>query len=107
MTWVYLACAILTEVSATLSLRVATTGRKAWYAAVLVGYGLAFLFLTLTLGHGMGIGVAYGIWAATGVGLTAIAGRVLFKEPFTWVMALGIAFIMGGVLLVELGRTTH
>ena len=52
---------------------------------------------------GLGIGVAYGIWAASGVALTAVASKFLFKEPFTWVMALGIALIIGGVLLVELG----
>ena len=55
------------------------------------------------LALGLGIGVAYGIWAASGVALTAVASKFLFKEPFTWVMALGIALIIGGVLLVELG----
>ena len=54
----------------------------------------------------MPLGVAYGIWAAAGVALTAIGSRVFFKEPLTRVMVLGIALIMAGVLLVELG-TSH
>jgi small multidrug resistance pump len=103
MAWVLLALAILSEVSATLSLRAATTGRKAWYVVVVVGYLLAFVLLTLTLQRGVGIGVAYGIWAAAGVALTAVAGKFLFKEPLTKIMGVGIGCIMAGVLLVELG----
>jgi small multidrug resistance pump len=51
----------------------------------------------------MPLGVAYGIWAAAGVALTAVIGRLLFKEPFTWLMGLGILLIVGGVLCIELG----
>lgn len=103
MAWVFLVLAILSEVGATLSLRVASTGRARWYVPVVSGYLLAFLFLTQTLQRGIGIGVAYGIWAATGVALTAVAGKFLFREPFTRTMALGIGCIIAGVLLVELG----
>ena len=103
MAWLFLACAILVEVTATLSLRMATTGRKAWYGVVAVGYLLAFVLLTLTLRHGVGIGAAYGIWAAAGVALTAVASKVFFTEPLTATMGVGIGCIMPGVLLVELG----
>lgn len=103
MAWVFLALAILSEVSAALSLKAAMEGRKAWYAVVAVGYAVAFTALTLVLDLGMGIGVAYGIWAASGVAITAVASKYLFKEPFTKVMAAGIAMVAAGVLLVELG----
>jgi small multidrug resistance pump len=106
MGWVYLAIAIVFEVAGTLSLRVASTGRKAWYAAVAAGYAVAFVFLALTLSHGIGLGVTYGIWAATGVALTAIASRIFFKESLTLVMTFGIALVIVGVLLIETG-TTH
>ncbi|RGC66600.1 Multidrug resistance protein EbrA [Micromonospora sp. MW-13] len=107
MRWIFLTGAILAEVSAALALRAATTGCKRWYAVVLSGYALAFILLTLALGQGLGIGVAYGIWAAAGVALTAVASHVLFEEPFTWLMAAGIALIMGGVLMVEVGGAAH
>jgi len=103
--WFLLAGAIGSEVSAVLALRLAVTGRRAWYAVVVTGYLLAFVLLTLTLDAGLGLGVAYGIWAATGVALTAIASRVLFQEPLTPVMAIGIALIAAGVLVVELGAS--
>lgn len=103
MQWLFLAAAILCEVTATLSLRMAATGQRAYYPAVAFGYLFAFAFLTLTLNEGLGLGVAYGIWAASGVALTAVASKVLFEEPLTPVMLGGISLIIGGVLLVELG----
>lgn len=105
MTLLLLAAAILFEVGGTLSLRMATHGRRVWFIGVVVGYVAAFGFLSLTLQAGMTIGVAYGIWTAVGVLLTATLGRILFREPFTWVMALGAALIVGGVVLVETGAS--
>ncbi|MER7604634.1 SMR family transporter [Nocardioides sp. NPDC127503] len=105
MVYLFLASAILSEVGATLTLKVASTGRSTWYIATTAGYVLAFAFLSLALAGGMGLGVAYGIWAAAGVAVTALASRVLFKEPFTRLMAGGITLIVLGVLLIEFGAT--
>jgi small multidrug resistance pump len=101
---VLLAAAILFEVTGTLSLRMATSHRRAWYVVVVSGYLLAFLCLSAVLRHGMGLGLAYGIWTAVGIALTAVASKILFHEPLTPVMAGGIALIAGGVLLLELGQ---
>jgi small multidrug resistance pump len=101
--WVFLVVAILTEVAATLGLQAAVKGSRWWYLLVGAGYVVAFTMLSLSLAEGMPLGVAYGIWTAAGVALTAVLGRVIFKQPFTWVMALGVALIAGGVLLIELG----
>ena len=98
-----LAIAIVAEVAATLCLRMATHGSRLWIIPVVIGYPIAFAMLLLTLAQGVPLGVTYGIWTAVGVALTAVAGRVLFKEPFTWLMAVGVALIVGGVLLVETG----
>ena len=56
---------------------------------------------------GLALGVAYGIWAAAGVALTAVASRFLFAEPLTRRMLAGIGLIVVGVLLVELGAAAH
>ncbi|CAN7513042.1 DMT family transporter [Knoellia sp. LjRoot47] len=103
MAYLSLAGAVVCEVVATLCLRMASTGRRIWYAPVAVGYLIAFVMLSITLNEGLGLGVAYGIWAAAGVALTAIASKYLFGEPFTKVMAGGIALIIAGVLMIELG----
>ena len=104
MGWVLLSIAILCEVTATISLKLATDGRKRWYVVVGIGYVVAFSLLAGALALGLPIGVAYGVWAATGVALTAVLGRLLFKDPLTWLMGAGIACIIAGVFLIELGH---
>lgn len=106
MTWILLIGAILTEVAATLCLRMASHGGGAkWLAGTVAGYLAAFGCLTLALDGGLALGVAYGIWAASGVALTAVASRILFREPLTKVMGAGIGLIAVGVLCIELGAT--
>lgn len=104
MMWFALVGAILSEVIATLSLRASDGLRKRiWLLPLIVCYPLAFALLTVSLNAGMAIGVAYGIWAASGVALTAIGARIFFKEPLTRRMILGIIAIAAGVMLIELG----
>lgn len=100
--WIWLALAIVTEVTASLSLKGALD-QPLWYAVVALGYSAAFVFLSLTLREGMGLGVAYGIWGALGVALTAVFAMLLFGEPLTSVMVVGLVLIILGVLTVELG----
>lgn len=105
MGWLFLIGAIIFEVFGAISLRMASTGKrnKKWLLGVVFGYLIAFSMLVLVLSTGMALGVAYGIWAAAGVALTAILSKFLFKEPLTLIMGVGIALIVGGVLLIELG----
>ncbi|SEI14687.1 MULTISPECIES: SMR family transporter [unclassified Leifsonia] len=103
MAWLFLVGAIATEVGATISLRAAISANWKWYIPVTVGYLAAFALLSSALSHGIGIGIAYGIWAASGVAITSVLSRLIFKEPLTLIMSAGIVLIMGGVLLVELG----
>lgn len=101
-TWLLLAAAILCEVTASLSLK-AALDRPVLYLVVAAGFTAAFALLAAVLRRGMGIGVAYGIWAATGVALTSTLSSVIYDEPFTSLMGVGIVLIISGVLLVELG----
>ena len=103
MRWAYLIGAILTEVLGTLSLRVATNGRRAWYVVVAAGYVTSFVLLAAALGDGLGIGVAYGIWTALGVALTAVLSKAFFGEPLTRTMVLGLLLVVAGVVLLEAG----
>ena len=97
-----LAAAIGSEVAATLALK-AALDHPAWYALVVAGYVAAFAFLAVCLRLGLPIGVAYGIWGAGGVTVTAVLSAVIYGEPLTALMGLGIALIIAGVLTVELG----
>jgi small multidrug resistance pump len=100
--WCMLAAAIGSEVAATLALK-AALDQPAWYALVVAGYVAAFAFLAVCLRLDLPIGVAYGIWGAGGVTVTAVLSAVLYGEPLTALMGLGIALIIAGVLTVELG----
>lgn len=100
--WTLLGAAIAMEVVGTLSLR-ASQDSSLWLIAVVLGYLSAFVLLALTLREGMPVGVAYGVWAASGIALTAVLAAFIFGDPFTVAIATGIALIIGGVLLVEFG----
>lgn len=106
MEWIFLAGAIIFEVIGTLCMRMGAHGSSKWYIGLVIGYLLAFASLSMALSEGMGLGVAYGIWSATGVALTAVLSKVLFDEPLTWLMTAGIAIVVGGVLLVEMGAAS-
>ncbi|CAA0082673.1 Multidrug resistance protein EbrA [Mycolicibacterium vanbaalenii] len=103
MQYLLLAGAIVSEVIATLTLRAAADGRPRLYAVVAIGYALAFTMLLGSLRQGMPLGIAYGVWAAAGVAITAVASRYLFNEPLTRRMLGGIGLIAVGVLLIEIG----
>ena len=100
--WLMLSVAIFSEVVGTLALR-AAVDHPAWFGVVAVGYLAAFVLLGRVLDAGMPVGVAYGIWAAGGVVLTAVLATLVFSDPFTPTMAAGVALVIAGVLLVELG----
>ena len=91
--WILLTGAILSEVTASLSLKGALD-HPSLYILVAIGYVASFTLLALVLRQGMPLGAAYGIWGAMGVATTAVMS------------ALIIVLIIGGVLAVELGSHT-
>lgn len=106
MSWLLLSGAIITEVAATMALRASDGLRqKIWAAPVFLGYLSAFVLLGFALDAGLPVGVAYGTWAAIGIALTAILARVIFREPLTRLMGVGIVLLSVGVALVEIGAT--
>jgi small multidrug resistance pump len=101
--WLALAGAIIVEVFATMSLRASDGFRKkVWIAPVITGYLVSFWLLWVALALGIPVGIAYGVWSACGVALVAVIARLLFSEPLTWVMVLGIGLIVAGVLTIEM-----
>ena len=101
--WTLLLAAVACEVTATLSLKGALD--HVWlYVVVVVGYVAAFALLAAVLRAGLPLGVAYGVWAALGVACTALLAAPLFGEPLTVLMGMGLALIVAGILLVELGH---
>ncbi|KIS25996.1 cation transporter [Arthrobacter sp. SPG23] len=102
MKWILLAGAILSEVTASLSLK-AALDNPAFFVVVVIGYTASFGLLAGVLRKGLGLGAAYGIWAALGVTLTVWLAAIIFGEAVTPMMLIGVAMVIGGVLCVELG----
>jgi len=72
---------------------------------VVVGYGLAFYFLGLAL-KAIPVGVAYAMWSGLGIVLIALIGLLVFGQPLDAAAMLGLAMIIGGVLVIQLFSTT-
>lgn len=100
--WAFLCGAIAAEVTGTLAMR-ASQDHPGWLIVVAVGYFTAFFMLTRVLRAGVPVGVAYGIWGAVGTALIAAIAAVIFDDPFTMPIVVGIAMIITGVLMVEFG----
>lgn len=100
--WAYLAAAVTSEVTGSLSLKGALE-RPVLYIFVVAGFVLAFFFLAQVLRRGMPLGEAYGIWGAAGVASTAVLSTVIYGEPFSALMGLGVVLVIAGVVLIEIG----
>jgi small multidrug resistance pump len=101
--WLALAGAIGFEVFGTMSLRASDGFRKRWWIAPMAaGYLASFYLLWTSLSLGMPVAIAYGVWTACGVALVALVARLLFREPLTWLMGIGIALVVAGVLTIEM-----
>jgi len=104
MTYVLLIGAILSEVTATVSLRLSEGFSKIIPSIVVViGYITAFTLLSLVLKRGMSIGIAYGIWAAAGVALVALIGAAFLGDGLTGVQIGGLVLVAAGVVALEAG----
>jgi multidrug transporter EmrE-like cation transporter len=100
----HLAIAICAEVVATNALRL-SAGFKCWPAVAVTaaGYVCAFYFLGLALRH-IPVGAAYAIWSGAGIVLTVLIGYAFFRDSVPVVSLCGIALVIVGVLLIQMGR---
>ncbi|RKJ07499.1 QacE family quaternary ammonium compound efflux SMR transporter [Butyricicoccus sp. 1XD8-22] len=67
---------------------------------VIVGIGLAIYCLSLCLTT-VPLSLAYAIWSGVGTALTALIGILLWREPFSIIMFVGLVLIIGGVVLLN------
>jgi small multidrug resistance pump len=97
-----LGAAIVVEVGATALLPKAEGfTHPGWAAVVLAGYGLSIWLLTVVVKQ-MPVSVAYAVWAGAGTALVAVVGLLFLGEPVSWLKALCLAMIVGGVVGLNL-----
>lgn len=103
MGYVLLAGAIAAEVAATTAMKYSDGFSKLWPSlATLLGYVIAFALLAQTL-KTVSVGTAYAIWAGVGTAVIAGIGMMFLGEGLSAAKVAGIALIIGGVVLLNLG----
>lgn len=107
MPYVLLSCAIASEIAATSAMKYSEGFTRPWPSLVTAcGYLLAFYLLSLTL-KSMSVGTAYAIWSGAGTAVIAAIGMLFLGEAMTAAKLAGIALIIGGVVLLNLGGAAH
>ena len=106
MSYLYLLIAIIAEVIATNALKACEGFSKVLPSAIVViGYGVAFYCLSLVLKI-LPVGITYAIWAGLGIVLVALVAAILFKQIPDLPAIVGMAFIILGVVIVNVFSKT-
>jgi len=101
MTYLYLAIAIVGEVTATSVLKSTHQfSRPGPTMVVAAGYVIAFYAMSLAL-KSMPVGVAYAIWCGLGIVLVAALGAVIYREVPDRAAMLGMLLIIVGVVVIN------
>lgn len=107
MAWVLLSIAIFAEIVGTLSLKASDGLTKLWPSlGVLVGYATAFTLMAMSLKK-LDVGITYAIWSGVGIIGAAIGGVIFFDQQLSKVTILGMAIIIAGVVVMNLGGAAH
>lgn len=105
--YLLLAIAIVAEVAATTSLKLAAGfTRPLPLLVVAVGYGIALILLSAVLER-MPVGTVYAIWAGCGVAGVALTGALLFGERIGLRELAGFVFVVAGVALLSARPGTY
>jgi small multidrug resistance pump len=96
--WIYLATAILFEITGTTCMKLSYGFAKPIYSVSMVFfYLLSFSALTMALKE-IPISTAYAIWSGVGTVLVALIGFAYFSETATFVKLGSISLIVVGVV---------
>ncbi|MER5895190.1 multidrug efflux SMR transporter [Streptomyces sp. NPDC001876] len=98
-----LAVAIAAEVAGTTAMKYSEGFTRLWPSLItVVGYVLAFALLAQTL-KTLSVGTAYAIWAGAGTAAVAAIGILWMGESAGLAKLAGIALIIAGVVVLNLG----
>ena len=101
MAYVFLLLAISSDVFASGLLKSTVGFTRLWpTVAVLTGYVLSLVFLSLAV-KTIPIGVAYAMWSGLGTAAVVSVGIVFLGEAVSVTKILGVALVIGGVVLLN------
>ncbi|WP_405732483.1 multidrug efflux SMR transporter [Streptomyces sp. NBC_01537] len=103
MVYLMLGGAILAEVLGTTAMKYSDGfSRLLPSLGTAAGYLIAFALLAQTL-RTMSVGTAYAIWAGVGTAVIAAIGMVFLGESASAVKLAGLALVIAGVVVLNLG----
>lgn len=106
-TWMWLIFAIFFEVAGTTSLKISYGLTKTLPTLLTVlFYCTSFYMLSISLKK-MDVGLSYALWAGIGTACIAIIGVFYFGESMSIVKAISLAFIILGVIGLNLSGGVH
>lgn len=103
--YLYVGIAVLADTAGATALK-AADGFRVPVASLLalLGYGTAFFFLALAV-RTIPIGVANALWSGLSIVMVAVAGLVFHHQPLDRVSVLGMALIIAGIFVLNLGSS--
>jgi small multidrug resistance pump len=105
--WIFLALAIVLELSGTVSMKLSESFTRLWPSvAMFLFYGASFTFLNFALGY-MNVSIAYAVWSGVGIVLITLAGLVVFHERLPLSSMLWMLVIIIGVIGLNISAKTH
>jgi len=102
MSYIFLGLAILSEVTATSTLKATEEFTKIFPSLIVVtGYLSSLYFMTLSL-RTIPVGIVYATWSGIGIILITCAGYFFYSQRLDMPAMLGIALIIAGVGTIHL-----
>lgn len=104
--YIYLIVAVAAETIGTTALQASNQFTRVGPTLVVVlAYGLAFYFLGIALKY-IPVGIAYALWSGLGIVLIALIGFAIFGQRLDLPALLGLAMIIGGIVVIQLFSKT-
>ena len=104
--FLFLGIAIICEIIATTALKKSAEFTKLLPTVItIIGYFGAFYFLSFAI-RTIPVGIAYAIWSGVGIVLITIVGAIFFKQIPDLPAIIGLAFIIVGVVILNLFSKT-
>jgi small multidrug resistance pump len=107
LAWVFLAMAIVFELSGTLSMKLSHGFTRPWPSVLMfLFYGISFTSLNVAL-TSIKVGVAYAVWSGAGIILISVAGALFFEERLPFSSLLWVTVIVAGIVGLNISAKGH
>jgi len=107
MPWLLLSIAIVAEIAGTLFLKASDGLSRLWPSiGVGIGYVIAFTLMAISLKK-IDVGITYAIWSGVGIMGADIGGVLFFDQNLSKLNIIGMAIIILGVVVMNLGGASH